>query len=198
MLNLKSLAITGGFSSGKSSVCSILQEHGAYVAQCDSIVHSLYDSDKELQTKVINLFGEDVKSNGTIDRNRLAEKAFSDKQQLKALEEIVHPLVRATIQKERDQAEKSGIHPLFVAEVPLLFEGDLHTFFDYTLFVDCDRKKAIERASDRGFSEEEYILRMENQLPIPDKKRQADFVIENNGNKQELESAVMELLHKIV
>lgn len=197
MLNLKSLAITGGFSSGKSSVCSILQEHGAYVVKCDSIVHSLYDSDTALREHIQRLFGKEVIVNGKVDRKQLAKKAFSNTQHLKELESIVHPLVLSTIQNERKRAESSGIHSLFVAEVPLLFEGNMHSFFDYVLFVDCEKELAMERARERGFSSNEYIERMENQLPIPLKKEQADFIVVNNGNKQELEHAVLDIAHQM-
>src|SRR6478672_5591088 len=95
----KKIAVTGGLSSGKSTVCQFFREFGAYVTNADEIVHRLLTPEKSVGQQVINLFSEDILTNGQIDRSKIAEKAFSNPKLLQALEDLVHPIVQHEIEK---------------------------------------------------------------------------------------------------
>ena len=119
MLTLKKVAITGGLSCGKSSVCRLFKELGAHVVSADEIVHQLLSSTKRLGQQVIELLGDDIVVDGKIDRNIIAKKVFEDKILLHSLEKLIHPVVLNEIEKQYQQISNQGTFPLFIAEIPL-------------------------------------------------------------------------------
>ncbi len=100
MLKLRKVAITGGLSCGKSSVCRILKEFGAYVVSADKIVHQLLSSDTNLGQKIVDLLGTSVLVNQKLDRSRIARIVFHDLELLKALEALVHPAVYRELNRD--------------------------------------------------------------------------------------------------
>jgi dephospho-CoA kinase len=93
-METRKIAVTGTLSSGKSTVCQLLKEFGAYVVSADEIVHRLLRVETEIGQKVIDLLGEEILSEGQIDRAKIAKKVFRNPQLLQALEQIIHPQVR--------------------------------------------------------------------------------------------------------
>lgn len=197
MLVLRKIAITGGLSSGKTTVCRFLKEMGAYVVSADEIVHELLSPHTPIGQKAIALLGSDILKEGQIDRAAIAKKVFSQPQKLRALEQILHPAVIDEINK-RYQQIKSSKHILFVAEIPLLYESDMHPHFDAVVAVISDPSLSKQRfCQDTGYPEQEFDRRMARQWDPKQKEAQADFTIFNNGTLDQLKESVKKLFQSL-
>lgn len=195
---MKKVAVTGGLASGKSSVCRILESHGAYVVSADEIVHQLLSSNTAIGLQVVNKLGSDIITNNHLDRKKIAKIVFSDPEKLRALEEILHPKVFEEIEKQY-QMMKNSSYTLFAAEVPLLYESDGEKYFDAVIAVLSDASLCKMRFQKEGnVKPEEFLLRMSHQLPPVEKAAKADFIIINNGSLVELKSHVESLIPKLV
>lgn len=198
MLTLKKVAITGGLSCGKSSVCRLFKELGAKVVSADEIVHVLLSSTNRLGQQVIELLGDDIVIDGKIDRNIIAKKVFENKILLHSLEKIIHPFVLNEIEKQYQQTSNQGTFPLFIAEIPLLFEVAFQKNFDATLAVWASPEVCKKRFTETtGYGEDEYFKRMANQMPADEKAKRADYVINNSGSIDQLRKAVVDLFNKL-
>lgn len=198
MLELKKIAITGGLSSGKTSICRFFKELGAYVVSADEIVHLLLTPTTDLGHQVINLLGDDVVVNGQIDRSKIAEKVFKDIGLLKELEKLLHPAVREEVSKHYKKALTSGDATLFVAEIPLLFEAGGEKSYDYTISVIADPEESLKHFQlSTGYGKDEYQRRMARQLSPKEKSARANFVINNNGSLADLKQAVTNIYNQL-
>lgn len=198
MLALKKVAITGGLSCGKSSVCRYFKELGAHVVSADEIVHQLLSPSTPLGQQIIKLLGEDIVVDGSIDRGIIAKKVFEDQALLRSLEGLIHPVVLNEIEKQYQQVNSQGKAPLFIAEIPLLFEVASEKKFDATIAIWADPQVCKERfIATTGCEKNEYNKRMANQMPAEEKARRADYVIENSGSIEEMYQAVVNLFIKL-
>lgn len=200
MLILKKVAITGGLASGKSSVCHLFKNLGAYVVSADEIVHHLLSPETHVGKEVIDLIGKEIVKDGRIDRSVIAERVFKQPTLLKSLENILHPPVGATLKHEYEKASQNGDAKLFVAEIPLLFESQtLRSLpYDKTIAVVADEEISKQRYQKSGHTAEEYELRMKQQMPLLEKAKRADFVIYNNGTEEELKNEVTNIFNTII
>jgi dephospho-CoA kinase len=198
VLELKKIAITGGVSSGKSSVCSLLAKQGAYVIDTDKIVHDLLTSDSQIREKVINLLGSSILAEDQIDRKRVAEIVFSQSKTLKSLELILHPAVFHEIELQYQKIKENPNYKLFAAEIPLLYETDQAALFDAVVVVLADQELCRKRfiKSNKG-SSQDFDLRMQRQMEPRQKAAKAHFVLINNEKIEDLEKQVIQLLTKI-
>ena len=207
MLRLRKIAVTGTLSCGKSSVCRILKELGAYVLSADEIAHQLLTSDAALRQKIIDLLGPSILTEKTkqfskdsLDRSRIAQIVFKDLNLLKALEKLIHPAVYREINKEY-QHQQQLPHPpsLFIVEIPLLFETDRQCDFDFVVTVGAPEESALKRFKETtNGTEQEFKNRMARQLPLQEKMKLADEVIMNNGSLSDLRQATTELYKKLI
>jgi dephospho-CoA kinase len=187
------VAVTGSFASGKSTFVSLLGELGAETASADEIVHGLLTEDEETIARVAERFGEDVLEERGIDRRALGRKVFGDGEALQDLEDILHPLVR----RETDRRIENSGADLFVAEIPLLFEGSRSGAFDYTVAVVVPEERRRAWAAQRGVDEAALSAIEQRQLPQGEKARRADVVVQNDGNLDKLREQARELREKI-
>lgn len=198
MLTLKKVAITGGLSCGKSSVCRSFKELGAHVVSADEIVHQLLSPHQRLGQQVIALLGDDIVVEGKIDRSIVAKKVFINRTLLNSLEELIHPLVLSEIEKQYQQIRNQGKAPLFIAEVPLLFEVSSNKFFDATIAVWANPEVCKKRFTETtGYGADEYEKRMANQMSADEKAKRADYVIINSGSIEQMHQAVVNLFIKL-
>lgn len=177
------VGLTGGFGTGKSTVAEIFRELGAGIIDADELARrSLRPGRKEYQ-KVIEQFGDRVLApSGEIDRKILAEEVFADPRLLKRLNRIIHPGVIREMEWRLDRSSR----PVKVAVVPLLFEAELKDCFDYIVTVAAAGETVRERtAAARGMTAGEIESRRAAQMPLEEKVRMADFVIDNNGSLSE-------------
>lgn len=200
MLTLRKVAITGGLSCGKSSVCLILKELGACVVSADKIVHQLLSSDTNLGQEIIKLLGTGVVVNDQLDRSRIARLVFQDESLLQALEDLLHPAVYKEIEEEYQKQQKANHLPsLFVAEIPLLFENGREKDYNYTIAVVADPDLCLQRfMQTTGGNQEEFEKRMNRQLPLLDKAIRADYVIMNNRTVSYLQETTKELYLELI
>lgn len=173
------IAVTGPLACGKSTFVRILGELGAETVSADGLVHDLLLSDEKTIGSITERFGEGVKGeSGGIDRRSLARVVFGDPEALKDLENILHPLVR----KETDRRVAASGAEVFVAEIPLLFEGERSGQFDLTVAVKAPEERRKAWAAERGMGEDQRRAIEARQLPQEEKARRADAVVENDGD----------------
>ncbi len=187
------VGVSGPFASGKSTFVRILGELGAETVSADEIVHDLLAADEETVTRVVERFGRDVLKESGVDRRALGRKVFGDPEALQDLEEILHPLVR---RETRRRIEDSGAD-LFVAEIPLLFEGARSGTFDYTVALTAPEERRQAWAAKRGVDEVALRAIGARQLPQEEKARRADVVVQNDGGLDRLREQADELRKRI-
>ena len=194
MLKLKKLAITGGLSSGKTTVCYLFKELGAFVVNADEIVHNLLVPESVVGQQVIQLFGPNIVEKTSLNRKKIAEKAFLDVRLLRALEALLHPVVFAEIEKKYQQAKQAGKYPLFVAEIPLLYELFKQDEFDIVITVTSDLSICQQRFIKQTHQTiKEFEQRMAQQVSPKQKAKKSDYVIKNNGSLADLKDQVTKL-----
>ena len=194
MLNLKKVAVTGGLSSGKSAVCNFFRNLNAYVVSADEIVHKLLSLDTETGQQVAAIFGPRVIKNDKLDRQAIAEIVFNDPALLKKLEQCVYPAVTKIIERHYQEAKHLN-PPLFLVEIPKLFEAGMEKWFDTVITVSTNENLCRERFEARGGNDHEYARRMANQMPTEEKIRRSHYMIENNDGLDELKTSVAKLFY---
>jgi len=191
MLTLQKIAITGGLSCGKSSACHFFKEFGSYTINADEIVHQLLSSNTKLIQEITSLLGDDITENHQINRSRMAKKVFNNPQLLRSLENILHPIVYDEIERQYQRVAKEQSAPLFIAEIPLLYETGNDRFFDKTIVVVADEKVCKERFQQKTALEaEEYDKRSARMLSLKEKALKADYVIKNDGTLAQMRDRV--------
>jgi dephospho-CoA kinase len=183
------IAVTGPFASGKSTFVRLLGELGAETVSADEIVHDLLADDRTTISRVLERFGDDVRGERGVNRRALGRKVFGDPEALRDLEDILHPLVRRETQR-RIAVSEAG---LFVAEVPLLFEGGSGMDYDYTVAVVVPEERRRAWAAERGVDEAALMAIEARQLPQEEKARRADIVVQNDGDVDKLKKQAEEL-----
>jgi dephospho-CoA kinase len=180
------VGITGGIGSGKSTVCEIWSELGAYILNADELAKQIMVSDSEVKQQLINTFGkESYLDDGSLNREYLAREAF-EKERVKELNAIVHPKMPEASFKKIKEAEEAG-YEVIVYEAALLLEnlepGDL----DYVVLLLADEKHRLERVQNRDKSTASDIQqRMNKQRDFEKATERVDYVIRNNGSLEEL------------
>lgn len=194
MLRLKKLAITGGLSSGKTTVCHLFKILGAFVVNADEIVHNLLIPGSIIGQKIVQLFGSSIVENNSLNRKKIAQQAFLDVKLLKALESLIHPVVYAEIEKKYQHARQAGKYPLFIAEIPLLYELFKQNEFDIVITVTADLPICQERFIKQTHQTiREFEQRMAQQIDPKNKAKNSEYVIKNNGSLAYLKDQVTKL-----
>ncbi len=186
------IAVTGLLASGKSTFVEALGDLGAETVSADEVVHDLLAGDEETIDAVTRRFGEEVRGERGIDRKALSREVFGDAGALRDLEEILHPRVREETER---RAAASGAD-LFVAEIPLLFEGGRGDQFDYTVAVTTPAERRRAWAEERGMGKEQRRAIEDRQLSGEEKARRADVVVENDGDLDKLREQAKALVDR--
>ncbi len=189
----KIIGITGALGTGKTTVAAMFEKKGAVRIDADKIAHELLAEDGDTREQIIAVFGESILTGSAIDRRKLAEKVFLNKDKLGKLSDIMHP---AIIKKIKDDAQSAG-DKIVVIDAPLLMETGLDKFVDTVVVVTADKKTQLERVASRGMSREEAEIIIEKQMSLEEKVRLADFVIDNNGSTDKTKEGVEEVWQKI-
>lgn len=172
----------------------MLGDLGAETVSADAVVHDLLSGDSETIARVAERFGEGVRGEGGIDRKALGREVFGDPEALRDLEAILHPLVRREIQA-RATASKA---PMFVAEVPLLFESGQGDAYDVTVAVVTPGERRMAWLEERGVEETSRRAIEARQLTGEEKARRADYVVQNDGDLDTLRERARELHDEIL
>ena len=190
---MRKVAVTGGVASGKTAVCELLRELGAFVVNADAIGHQLLSPTTDLGNKVVTHFGQGILKQGKIDRTALANLAFHDAASLQWLEQLLHPKILERIEELYQEARRSGKYRAFVVEIPLLYEIGQEMHYDLVVAVVADESICQKRFQKAGFSADEYQRRMGRQASIQKKARSADIVLYNNQTLDDLKKEVIKL-----
>ena len=186
------LGITGGIATGKTAVSDILKNLDIKVIDMDIISREVIKLPKIIQS-IQNEFGSGVVKNGTVDRKLLREFIFDDKAKVQKLNNIMHPAIIENAKNEIDRLKANT--PLIVVVIPLLFETNLEYLIDSILLVTADYDKQVERIMKRDNSTKtnaENIIAA--QMPLSEKVKKSNYVIENNGTYEELKEKVLTFL----
>jgi dephospho-CoA kinase len=187
------VGLTGGIGSGKSTVARLLEKRGAVVFDADLLAREAVEPGTPGHAAVIDRFGADVLApGGELDREALASIVFADPAARRDLEQIVHPEVRRLFAEGTEAYRDTDRVVVFSA--PLLVETGMHTAFEVLVVVSATVATQIERLMrQRGMSEASIRARIDAQAPLEDKAAAADFLVDNEGSLDELESQVEQL-----
>lgn len=181
------LGITGGVGSGKSRVLYDLKEnYNAYIIEADKLAHKLMEPGKEIYNEIVKQFGKDIlveEAPYEIDRKKLGEIVFHDKEKLRLLDGISHPIVKKTIQDEIRLAKENGTISLFVIEAALLIQDGYDQICDEIWYIYVDREERIKRLMEsRGYTREKCISMFESQASDEYYRKYANFTINNQSD----------------
>jgi dephospho-CoA kinase len=182
------VGLTGGIGSGKSTVSAALAERGAVISDADAITRELQQPGQAVFDAIVERFGPEVlAADGSLDRQALADRVFSDPEERKALEGLVHPAVGAEIAQRLADAPADGV---VVLDVPLLVESGRDDLAG-TIVVDTSPAVALQRLVDqRGMDPDDAQARMRSQVSREERLAHADCVVDNNGDRDELAAEI--------
>ena len=195
------IGLTGGIGTGKSTVSQILKDRGFSVIDLDVISHEVIEFSSVVE-KIVQNFGREVldeneDGNCTISREKLGKIIFADKEKRFALNSIMHPEILKVMHKKILEC-KSEKNKIIFVEVQLLFEVQWEKEFDYILLVAAKRDMQVRRVLERDKrSEEEAWNIINSQMSLDEKREKSDFVIENDGNMDDLNKKVDKFLKSL-
>ena len=195
---MKLVGLTGGIASGKSTVAKILERLGTAIVDADVLSREVVEPGQPAWNDIVSTFGAEIlQSDQTLDRQKLRTIIFNQPAARKQLEAIIHPRVRALAEQRIRERSEAG-YAVVIYVVPLLFEGNLQDGLRPVILVACDvnvqRQRLVERDQLDRTAAQKHI---EAQMSLEEKRRLADYVIENNGSLDDLERQVGEVLAKI-
>ena len=188
------IGLTGGIASGKSTVSKYLVEKGFKVYDADKIAKDISEK-KSVQEEIITTFGDKIlDENGNVDRKKLKEVVFKNKEKLKQLNTIIHPKV---IDFYKELKEKNT-DEIIIFDVPLLFESGIDKFCDKILVVISDYEIQLDRIVERDKIDRELASKIiKSQLSNEERIKKADVVIENNSSLEDLFEKVERFCERI-
>jgi dephospho-CoA kinase len=192
------IGITGSFGGGKSTVAKILASYGVKIIDSDKIVHRILKSNSKICKKIIKVFGDKIlNTNFTkIDRAKLGKIVFQNRIALRKLCKIIHPEVVKKIEKQLARIKKESIVAI---EAPLLIEAGLLDLVDSLIVVKTNRRNQIQRIKNKmKLSSTDIIKRIKAQLPIKEKIKFADYVIDNNKDISYTKRQVKEIYSRLL
>lgn len=186
------IALTGGISTGKSTVCNLFKLHGFLTIDADEIAHKLLDENSH---QIAIMFGEEYVENGKVLRKKLGPIIFSNEENKLKLEALLHPLIKDEIIEESKLYEAEN-KPYFI-DIPLFFEK-MHYPISKSLVIYTPKDIQVQRLMSRDkIDEAEALLKISNQMDIEEKKNLATLVIDNSLNLKNLQREVERILEEI-
>ncbi|APW64458.1 dephospho-CoA kinase [Poseidonibacter parvus] len=183
------IALTGGISTGKSTVCNILKEHSFSIIDADKIAHKLLD---ESSNEIASMFGDKYVLDGKVIRKELGKIIFSNEENKLKLEALLHPLIEKQIIEESKLLEEKN--KTYFIDIPLFFEK-MHYPIPKSLLVYTPKDIQTKRLMNRdNISEDEAKLKMSNQMDIEEKKSLSDLIIDNSKDLRHLENEIKKII----
>ena len=191
--------ITGGMGSGKTLVSSIFFEFGAYILDADAICRKLVEPGQPALEEISGYFGKNIIDEfGNLDRKKLAQIIFFDPKKKHVLEKILHPRVFKVENLEYNNICRKNPKALVIIDAALLIESGNYKKMDKVIVVNADKRTQIERVLARSdLDHNEVVARIDSQMPIAEKIKYADFVLDNSLDKISLRKKVKDLHIKL-
>jgi dephospho-CoA kinase len=183
------VGLTGGVASGKTAVSGVLKGEGAYIIDADQIARELVQPHQPAWDELIRIFGRGIlQGDGFIDRKKLAEKVFGDREQREVLNQILHPRIKEVMDRRIKEIGQKDPKAIVVIDAPLLVELEAHRKVDTLIVVTSTPIQQMERLKERdGRTPEEAQGIFTAQMPVEEKIKLADIVIRNEGSLEEME-----------
>lgn len=186
------IGLTGGIATGKSTVSTEFEKLGAFIIDADQIARSLIHPHKRLWRKIIDYFGKEIqKEDLTIDRFKLGQTVFADEAEREVLNKMIHPEIKREIDRRRTEIGKADPDAMLLVDAALLIETGIFREMDRIIVVSASKKNQLRRLMDRGgHSVEEANRWIRAQMPLREKLKYADYVINTNGSFEEIRKQV--------
>jgi dephospho-CoA kinase len=193
------VGLTGGVASGKTAVSQILREEGAYLIDADQIARELVQPHTPTWNELIRVFGKEIlQEDGSIHRKRLAAKVFPDPEQRNLLNRILHPRIKAEMNRRVKEIGQKDPNAIVVIDAALIVELGDHREMDKVIVVTSTKEQQIERLRDRdGTNQDEAQRIFSSQMPLEEKMKVADFIIQNEGSFEETKRRVKEVFQEL-
>lgn len=202
MLNIRKIftsemiiGITGSIGSGKTTVAKLFSRHHFNRIDADEIGHKLMQKNLPIRKKLTNFFDNEILDrNNDVDRKKLGDIVFSNGDKLIKLNSIMHPLIIREIKAQINEIKnKCGSLAKIIIDAPLLLETNAKSLVDKIIVVKCDERKIFDRLS-KKFSKEKIENILKSQMPLKEKLKHADFIIDNNESEYHLSKQVKDIL----
>lgn len=195
---MKRIGLTGGIGSGKSTVAAILAEHGFPIIDADKIAREVVEPGQPALAELALTFGEDIlNEDGSLNRQALANVAFVNEENRQALNNITHPRINGRTEELFAEAEAAGKEAA-VWDMPLLVDQGYQDRVDIVIVVDVDAETRLKRlVGSRGLDEADARRRIASQIDDETRRKAANFIVDNNGERAALEPQVKEIIKNL-
>ncbi|WP_411953629.1 dephospho-CoA kinase [Alkalibacillus sp. S2W] len=189
------VGLTGSIATGKSTISNMFEDWHIPVIDADLISRQVVEIGQPAYQQIVETFGEDIlHEDRTLNRQALGAIVFKDDAERKKLNQIIHPQIRKTMLEQRDQLKEAG-YELIVMDIPLLYESELFDYVDKVLVVYIDPEIQLNRLTERDqISAEQALEKINAQIPITEKRKRADAIINNGGNVEESKQQLINVL----
>jgi dephospho-CoA kinase len=192
------VGLTGGIACGKSTVSGMLRDRDCQVLAADPLGHELLEPGQAAYDEVLREFGKDILApGGKVDRKKLGAVVFADPVKRAKLNWILHPKILEVIRQWFKALDRPGGPEFAVLEAALIYEAAVNKELDRVVVCWCTPEQQMERLEARGLTKEEAQRRVSAQMPISEKKRLADEVIDCSGPLEDTERQVAQLIEKL-
>lgn len=195
----KTIGLTGSVATGKSTVSNMIQQAGIPLVDADIAARKVVEPGTEGLKEIVAYFGGEILlADGTLNRAKLGEIIFKDKEKREKLNEITHPRVKDYMLEARERFFRAGEELVFF-DIPLLFESHLESLVDQIVVVWTTPETELKRLMERNnLTKEDALRRIESQMGIDEKARKADFVIDNNESLEKTQKQVYTFIERFV
>jgi len=188
------VGLTGSVGTGKSTVDNFFRELGAYIIDWDELAREVVRPHLKAWEEIVEYFGKDILNEDlTLNRQKIADMVFPDQEKVAKLNQMVHPQVFKEDERITNEIKSLDPDALIIKDIPLLTEVARPLFVDKIVVVAASEQTQIRRLEERGMSREDAKNRIETQLPLEEKIKFADFVIDNDGSLEETKRQVQEV-----
>jgi dephospho-CoA kinase len=193
------LGVTGGIATGKSTVADMLSELGSPMIEFDLLARIVQQPGKPAYEEIVDFFGQQVlQPDGELDRKKISEIVFQDSEKLRRLEEMTHPRIHEEYENQVERCIEENPRAIIQVVIPLLIEKNLQAMFDKLLLVYVPLHEQIKRLMKRdGISRERAESILSAQLSIEEKKKYADYIVDNSRTLDITRQQVVDLWEKL-
>jgi dephospho-CoA kinase len=186
------VGLTGNIATGKSYASAHFKELGAQVIDADRVVHDLLECGTPTYGRIVECFGEGIlREDKSIERALLAKIVFFDEAKRRLLNGITHPAVRQELHRRIDSMDQAGREGILIVDAALMVETGGYREYERLIVVACDRSLQLARLMKRdGLTEDEALARMASQMPIEEKIKLANYVIDTSGTLNQTDDQV--------